>query len=52
MVNVVGEIMARAGIKGYDALQTGGKKITEDDVDETKVEEFSEPNLINDADLQ
>ena len=37
MVNVVKKVMARAVIKGYDALKKGDKKITEDDADETKV---------------
>ena len=40
MVNVVGKIMVRAGIKGYDVLQTGDKKITEDDADEKKWKDF------------
>ena len=39
--------MAKAGIKGYNVLQTGDNKITEYDADETRVEGFSEPNLIN-----
>ena len=52
MANVVGKIMVRSGIKGYNVLKTGDKKITEDDADETKVEGFSEPNLINNTALQ
>ena len=39
--------MERYGIKGYDVLLTGDKKIPIDDPEEKKVKEVSELRLIN-----
>ena len=36
------KFMARSGIKGFDVLLTGDKKIPSDDSEKTKVKGFSE----------
>ena len=47
MVYVVGKLISRSRIKGYNVLLTGDKKIQEDDVDETEVKGGSELKLFN-----
>ena len=54
MEYVVGKFHGRYGVKGYNTLLTGGKKITEDDTDKTKHEgvivlEFLKKTAYNDV---